>query len=347
MANPRACIVSVSGPQLTVDERAFLSSANPWGAILMGRSCVTPDQVKALVQEIWAALGRECLIFIDQEGGRVARLKPPAWPAFPPAGAYGELYAADPELGSEACWLGHRLLAHMLYDLGIKADCAPVLDVRQHGASDVVGDRSFGFEPDQVAKLASAARWGLIDGAVAPVIKHMPGHGRAIVDSHESLPKVSASVEALAADFAPFQALSDAPMAMTAHIAYEALDPHVPATHSLRVINDTVRGRIGFEGLLMSDDLGMNALGGSLGERAEKALAAGCDVALHCAGFKSDPGIILAEMQEIAEASAPMTETSLDRAQKAEALTRRPEAFDPDWGWARFRELMPAMGAAA
>ena len=347
MPHPRACIISVSGPDLQEEERAFLASADPWGVILMGRSCVAAAQVTGLVRDIWDALGRECLVFIDQEGGRVARLKPPEWPAFPAAAVYGALYEQDPDLGSEACWLGHRLMAHMLYGMGIRADCAPVLDVRQESASDVVGDRAFSGDHDVVSKLASAARWGFIDGAVAPVIKHMPGHGRAKVDSHEALPVVVASMDTLKKDFAPFQALSDAPMAMTAHISYDSLDPGTPATHSSRVINDTIRSRIGFEGLLMSDDLGMNALGGSLGERASKALEAGCDVALHCAGFKSDPAVILDEMRQIADVTGPMTDLAMTRAAKAEALTLRPEAFDPDRGWARFRELVPAMGAAA
>ncbi|MEO0467411.1 MAG: glycoside hydrolase family 3 N-terminal domain-containing protein [Pseudomonadota bacterium] len=347
MVQPLACILSVSGPVLTQDEAKFLGETDPWGVIMMGRSCDTPPQVRALVESIWSATGRETLIFIDQEGGRVARLRPPEWPAFPAAAAYGELYARDRERGAEACWLGHRLLSHMLYDLGIRADCAPVLDVRQPSASDVVGDRSFSSNADHVEKLSSAARWGLQDGAVAPVIKHVPGHGRAMVDSHKSLPVVSATLDELAVDFAPFQALRDAPMALTAHIAYDSLDPGTPATHSSRVINEVVRRRIGFEGLLMSDDLGMDALGDSLGERASKALAAGCDVALHCSGFVKDPGQILSEMREIANSCGPLSDVSAERAARVEAVTHRPEAFDAEWGWARFRELLPQLGAAA
>lgn len=343
----RACILSVSASELMPEEAALLRDQQPWGVILMGRSCISRSQVRDLVESIWAAIGRECLVFTDQEGGRVARLKAPEWPRFPAAAAYGRLYARHRSAGLEACRLGHRLMAHELAPLGIRADCAPVLEVPMQGAHEVIGDRAFGNAPDQVISLGRAAMEGLAAGGVAPVIKHMPGHGRAEVDSHERLPRVTVSESDLADDFAPFQALNDAPMAMTAHITYDSIDAGRPATLSKTLISSVIRGRIGFEGLLMSDDLGMQALGGSLAERARSALAAGCDIALHCAGFRTDASVILAEMREIAEASAELDGQALARAQRAEAAVEPPDDFDAEAGWARLRVLMPELEAGA
>src|SRR5215510_14083908 len=215
MTEPRACILSVSGATLTSGEAKLFADANPWGVILMGRSCHTPGQVKALVESIWSATGRPTLIFIDQEGGRVRRLRPPNWPDFPAPGKYGALYKRDPELGVEACWLHHRLIAAELEPMGIRADCAPVADLRHPGMHDIVGDRSFGETPEQVSALARAALDGLAAGGVAGVIKHMPGHGRAEVDSHDAMPVVRAGRDALEQDLSTFKTLHDAPMGMT------------------------------------------------------------------------------------------------------------------------------------
>ncbi|MFN3314542.1 MAG: glycoside hydrolase family 3 N-terminal domain-containing protein, partial [Hyphomonas sp.] len=220
----KACILSVAGPELSAAEAALFAAENPWGVILMGRSCVSRMQVRRLVADIWTATGRETLIFIDQEGGRVARLKAPEWPVFPRGADYAAIYAQDPEQGREAAWLGHRLIAAELASLSIHADCAPVVDLPVPGAHDVIGDRAFGTEPAQAADLARAALDGLMAGGVAGVIKHIPGHGRSVADSHLELPRVTAGQNELAADFDAFVRVADAPMAMTAHIAYEAYD---------------------------------------------------------------------------------------------------------------------------
>ncbi|MEL6473050.1 MAG: beta-N-acetylhexosaminidase [Pseudomonadota bacterium] len=343
----KACILSVSGPVLTPEEAALFADMRPWAVILMGRSCVSRDQVRRLIDDIWGAVERPCLIFIDQEGGRVARLKAPEWPAFPRGLDYGELYAVDPSLGLEASWLGHRLIAAELTEMNIHANCAPVVDLPVAGAHDVIGDRAFGTDPDVVAALARAALQGLADGGVAGVIKHMPGHGRAAVDSHKSLPTVTDGDNELAKDFAAFAPLVDAPMAMTAHIAYDAIDPGVAATVSKKLIEQVIRGRIGFDGLLMTDDLGMDALGGSLKSRGEAAIAAGCDVLLHCSGFKKEPTEILAEMCEVADAAPQLAERALERCVRAEKMSTQAKPFDAVEGWARLYDLMPDLEAAA
>ena len=340
MANPRACILSVSGTKLTEGERKLFSEANPWGVILMGRSCESKEQVRALTQDIWSVLGREALIFIDQEGGRVRRLKPPVWPDFPAAGKYAELWKKDREAAVDAVWLHHRLMAAELEPLGIRADCAPVVDLRHPGKHDIVGDRSFGDNPDQVAILASAALDGLEAGGVAGVIKHMPGHGRAEVDSHESMPIVRDSREELLADIAPFKSVNDAPMGMTAHLAFTAFDGERAATHSEVIIGTVIRGQIGFDGLLMTDDLGMKALGGTLAERASKGIIAGCDIALHCSGFLKDPNAILAEMSEVSGAVPELSGDALRRAKNAEKATLNKEPFDRDAGWDKLHKLL-------
>lgn len=335
-----ACILSVSGPHLLPEEAALMADVRPWGVILMGRSCVSKSQVSSLVSAIKAAAGHDVLVFIDQEGGRVARLKAPEWPLFPRGAEYGALYERDHGLGLEACFLGHRLIAHELAALGIHADCAPVLDIPQPGAHDVIGDRAFGASAGQVAALGRAAMSGLHAGGVASVIKHIPGHGRSMADSHLELPRVTASEDELAADFAPFRDLSDAPMAMTAHIAYEAIDPGVPATLSEKLITQTIRRRIGFDGLLMSDDLGMAALGGTLTSRAQSAVVAGCDMILHCSGFLKDPAAILEEMREVGEAAPELAGKALERADAAMAITRANDCFDAAQGRARLDALM-------
>ncbi|MEM6900169.1 MAG: glycoside hydrolase family 3 protein [Pseudomonadota bacterium] len=344
---PRACILSVSGPVLTDAEAALFAGVQPWGVILMGRSCVSRDQVRALIDDIWGALGRAALIFIDQEGGRVARLKAPEWPMFPSGATYGALFERAPERGLEAAWLGHRLIAHELASIGIHADCAPVLDLPIEGAHNIIGDRAFGSSVEAISTLGRAALRGLCDGGVAGVIKHMPGHGRAMVDSHEDLPRVKAGDNELATDFAVFESLNDAPMAMSAHIAYDAYDPEQPATLSQPVISEVIRGRIGFDGLLMTDDLGMKALGGRLETRANGAIAAGCDVVLHCSGFLSDPAAILDEMSEVGRAVPPLRGKSLERAQHAERFATMATPFDPDAGWKRMERLLANQEMAA
>lgn len=338
MTSPRACIVSVSGPDLTPDEAAFLREANPWGVILMGRSCLARTQVRALVDAVWAATGRPTLMFIDQEGGRVRRLRPPEWPAFPAADLYGRLHEADPQNAVEAAWLHHRLIAAELAPMGLHADCAPVLDLHFAGAHAVTGDRAFASDPQVVSQLARAALDGLAAGGVAGVVKHMPGHGRALVDSHHDTPKVEATAEELERfDLRPFRDLQDAPMGMTAHVVYTAFDAAAPATLSPAVIADVIRGRIGFQGLLMTDDLGMDALGGALSVRVQRAIAAGCDIALHCAGFVKDPAEILRQMQETAFAAPELAGPSLKRAEAAERAAMSPRPFDAEAGWAEFR----------
>ena len=336
-----ACITSVSGPVLLAEERAFLRDAQPWGVILMGRSCVDRAQVQALTADIKDALGREALIFIDQEGGRVARLKAPEWPRFPAAGVYGDLFDLRPEAAEEACYLGHRLMGRELSDLGIHADCAPCCDLRQVDTHDAIGDRAFGYSAEAIITLTEAALKGLSDAGVVGVVKHMPGQGRATMDTHYDLPAVGADAKTLMQDMSVFKALADqVPMGMTCHVIFEAFDPHLPTTISETVISETIRNRIGFDGLLMTDDLGMDALGGALADRGAKALAAGCDVLLHCSGFLKAPDAILKELEEVAEAAGSLSGPALERANAADRAVRAPTDFDPEQGWARFNELM-------
>jgi beta-N-acetylhexosaminidase len=328
----KAAIFGCAGPVLSADEAAFFRRAEPWGFILFGRNVVAPDQVRTLVRELRSSVGRaDAPVLIDQEGGRVARLGRPHWRRWPPARAYAELAARDPALGCEMAWLGARLIAHDLRELGISVDCAPVLDVPARGAHDVIGDRAYGDTAAMVALLGRAAAEGLLAGAVIPVIKHIPGHGRAMADSHEALPVVRASRGELeAVDFAPFAELADMPVAMTAHVVFAAIDGERPATLSARVIGEAVRGAIGFAGLLISDDLSMRALSGAMGERAAGALDAGCDVVLHCNG---DPG----EMSEVAAATGPLAGAAAARAGAALArVAPEPESFDQEASGRRF-----------
>ena len=347
MPQPRACILSVSGHTLTDGEKTLLAHANPWGIILMGRSCANPTQVTALISEIQQTTGRNTLIFIDQEGGRVRRLRPPEWPDFPAPGTYTPLYRADPDLGREAVWLHHRLMAAELAPMGLRADCAPCCDLLHVGHHQIVGDRAFGETPGEVGAMALAALNGLAEGGVAGVIKHIPGHGRAEVDSHETMPVVRASRTEIERDITPFTAVRHATMAMTAHLAYAALDDeHTPATHSPKIISEIIRGEIGFDGLLMTDDLGMKALGGTLASRATRALAAGCDVILHCAGLDAwskvqrDPEIVLREMNEIVDACPELSGDALRRAMAADTSVQTPKPFDRAEGRARLNELL-------
>ena len=281
-----ACILGCAGTTLSREETAFFRDVKPWGFILFARNVESPDQVRKLVDALRETVGRaDAPVLIDQEGGRVQRLKPPHWPLYPPGRAYGQIAGNDPLLKREITRLGARLIAHDLAGLGINVDCVPVLDVPDPQGHEIIGDRAYGQTPDEVAYLGRAAAEGLIAGGVLPVIKHIPGHGRAKADSHLELPVVEASLEELdARDFPPFRVLSDMPVAMTAHVIYSAIDPKRPATTSKKAIRKIIRGSLGFDGLVMSDDLSMKALSGDFAERAEQSLAAGCDVVLHCNG---------------------------------------------------------------
>ena len=320
-----AVIYGCEGPALTDWERGFFAEADPLGFILFARNCESPDQIRALVGEMRACVGRaEAPVLIDQEGGRVARLKPPAWRAAPPAAVFGELAKTDLARAEAAVRLNVRLLALELRALGIDVDCLPLLDLRLPEGHEVIGDRSFGSDPEIVIALGRAVCESFLDAGVMPIIKHIPGHGRAVVDSHKELPRVDTPRETLeATDFLPFRALADAPWGMTAHVVYEAIDPERPATTSPLVIGEIIRGSIGFDGLLLSDDLSMQALRGGLAERAGAALAAGCDVALHCNGER-------AEMEAVASAVRPLTaaaETRLAQAAAALGAAPAPEEF--------------------
>jgi beta-N-acetylhexosaminidase len=321
----RAFIAGCSGPELTADERAFFRDSRPWGFILFKRNIEAPEQVRALTEALRETVGvADAPILIDQEGGRVQRMGPPHWRRYPPGRAFGDAHPGDPLMQREMARLGARLIADDLLSVGINVDCLPVLDVPVPGAHDVIGDRAYAEEPAAVALLGRAAAEGLLAGGVLPVIKHMPGHGRARADSHEALPVVEASREELEGiDFEPFQVLADMPLAMTAHVVYTAIDPEHPATTSRTVMDEVIRGSIGFAGLVMSDDLSMKALSGSLRERAAAALAAGCDVALHCNGK-------LDEMQAVAEAAPVLSGKARERATNALVRIRhRPEPLDP------------------
>lgn len=316
----RAFVAGCTGPALTPEERAFFREADPFGFILFRRNIDHPDQVRALTASLRETVGRDAPILIDQEGGRVQRLGPPHWPRYPAGRAYGRLAEAS----RRAAFLGARLMAHDLRELGITVDCLPVLDVPTPGAHDVIGDRAYGEDPETVTELGGGAAEGLMAGGVLPVVKHIPGHGRAGADSHLALPRVEASLDALRSrDFVPFRALAHLPAAMTAHVVYEAIDPDRPGTVSRRVIREIVRGEIGFDGLLFTDDLSMKALSGDFRTRAEEAIAAGCDIALHCCGD-------LDEARGVAEGAPVLAGASLRRAEAALAvIARGAEAFDP------------------
>ncbi|MDJ0945228.1 MAG: beta-N-acetylhexosaminidase [Kiloniellales bacterium] len=298
----QAVIYGCEGPALTDWERGFFAAADPLGFVLFARNCVDPEQLRALVAALRATVGREdAPVLIDQEGGRVTRLKPPAWRAAPAAGVFDDLARRDLASACEAAEVNARLLALELRALGIDVDCLPLLDLRLPEGHGIIGDRALGSDPEQVIALGRAVCRGLSAAGVTPVIKHIPGHGRARVDSHEALPQVDAPLAVLRdSDFLPFKALAEAPWGMTAHIVYGAIDPERPATTSPKVIAEIIRGEIGFDGLLLSDDLSMKALSGGLGERARAALAAGCDVALHCNGER-------AEMEAVAAAVSPLS----------------------------------------
>jgi beta-N-acetylhexosaminidase len=328
----RACILGCQGLSLTREEIAFFRDVKPWGFILFSRNVESPDQVRKLVEALRETVGRaDAPVLIDQEGGRVQRLKAPHWPAYPAGRAYGRIAGDDPLLKREITRLGARLIAHDLASLGINVDCVPVLDVPDPQGHEVIGDRAYGDTPEEVAQLGRAAAEGLIAGGVLPVIKHIPGHGRAKADSHQELPVVEASYDELdGRDFAPFRALSDMPMAMTAHVIYSAIDKKRPATTSKKALRKVIRGAIGFDGLVMSDDLSMKALSGDFRERAEQSIAAGCDVVLHCNGE-------MAEAEPVVDGCGALKGRAQRRAEAALArLPRAPEPLDVEAARARF-----------
>jgi beta-N-acetylhexosaminidase len=335
MAEHRAFITGIEGTALSVAERAFLRAQRPWGFILFKRNVETRQQVTDLVRNLREATDdADAPVLIDQEGGRVQRLGPPEWPAYPPGAAYAALYRNDRTEGLAAARLGARLIAADLAALGITVDCLPLADVPVAGADAVIGDRAYGTAPEQVAAICRAVAEGLTEGGVLPVLKHIPGHGRATADSHKLLPVVETPHAELATtDFAAFRPLADLPMAMTAHVVFSAIDATNPATTSARMIDDVIRGEIGFQGLLMSDDLSMNALQGTLRERAQASIKAGCDMLLHCNGN-------LAEMEEVASASPLLAGEALLRAKRARAARHAPRAFDEAAARTQFATMM-------
>jgi beta-N-acetylhexosaminidase len=335
----RAFITGVSGTELGAAERAFIAEARPWGFILFKRNVETPEQVVSLVSELRDTAGRpEAPLLIDQEGGRVQRLGPPHWPVYPAGAVFGALYDVERVLGLNAARLSARLIAADLAALGITVDCLPLADVPVAGADAVIGNRAYGTEAGKVAAIARAVTDGLEQGGILPVLKHIPGHGRATADTHFKLPVVDTPRKELErTDFAAFQPLADLPMAMTAHVVFSALDPAQPATTSATMVDQVIRGVIGFQGLLMSDDVSMNALAGSLAERTRAIFAAGCDIVLHCNGK-------LDEMRDVARETPELSGKALERAWKALASRKAPKPFDRVAGRAELDALIDRAG---
>ncbi|MBU3887225.1 beta-N-acetylhexosaminidase [Methylosinus sporium] len=331
----RAFICGCAGLSLSQEEISFLREARPWGTILFKRNVASRAQLSALTADIRGALGTDAPILVDQEGGRVQRLGPPVWRAYPAAAAFERL-GLPPEETAALARLSARLIAHDLREVGIDVDCLPVLDTPVDGSHNIIGDRAYSRVPTEIARLGRAAAEGLLDGGVLPVIKHIPGHGRARADSHLELPVVEASrAELEAQDFIPFRADADLPLGMTAHVVYRAIDPDHPGTLSRAVIEEIIRGLIGFDGLLMTDDLSMKALSGGFRARAEGAIAAGCDVVLHCNGD-------LAEARAVAEGAGDLAGRALERARAAKAKIAAPKDFDPVDGARQFDTALAA-----
>src|SRR6202790_4812690 len=319
----RAFITGISGPELSGEEREFIRSERPWGFILFKRNIETPAQVILLIRELRDAVGvPEAPVLIDQEGGRGQRFGPPHWPVYPAGAVFGRLYDIDRKLGLTAAGLSARLIAADLIETGVTVDCLPLADVPVAGADAVIGNRAYGTEPAKVAAIARAVTEGLAQGGILPVLKHIPGHGRATADTHFRLPEVETSRKELErTDFAGFQPLADLPMAMTAHVVFSALDPVHPATTSATIIEQVIRGVIGFQGLLMRDDVPMNALSESIAGRTRAILAAGCDMVLHCNGK-------LDEMREVVRETPELSGKALQRAKRALASRGAPQPFD-------------------
>jgi beta-N-acetylhexosaminidase len=319
----RAFITGVSGTELSAAEREFMRAERPWGFILFKRNVETPAQVSSLVRQLRESIDDpKAPVLIDQEGGRVQRFGPPHWPIYPPGSVFGALYDIDHALGLSAARLSARLIAADLIESGVTVDCLPLADVPVAGADAVIGNRAYGTEPHKVAAIGRAVTDGLEQGGILPVLKHIPGHGRATADTHFRLPVVDTSrAELEKTDFAAFRPLADLPMAMTAHVVFSALDPAHPATTSATIIEQVIRGVIGFQGLLMSDDVSMNALAGSIAERTRAIVAAGCDMVLHCNGK-------LDEMREVAAETPELSGKALQRARLALAARKTPQPFD-------------------
>lgn len=330
-----AAIVGVAGLSLKEDERQLFAETRPLGFILFARNCDQPDQIRSLIAALRHSIDDSgCPILIDQEGGRVARLKPPIWPALCALRSIGALAKVDLAAAKEGAWLHARLIAADLEPLGITVNCAPVLDLGFAGQTEAIGDRTFSDDPSEVATLGKVMVQGYLDGGILPVIKHMPGHGRAVVDSHLGLPEVRADLDDLRAkDWLPFQACAEAPFGMTAHILFHALDARAPATQSRTIIEQVIRGEIGFEGALLSDDLSMEALGGSLNERVTLAIKAGCDLAVHCNGK-------FEEMSQVLAAAGPLQGKPLARVNQALGRRAAPEPFDAGRGRLRLDQLL-------
>jgi beta-N-acetylhexosaminidase len=337
-----AFITGVSGLTLTPEERDFMRAQQPWGFILFKRNIESAAQVSALVKELREIVDApDAPVLIDQEGGRVQRFGPPHWPVYPAGAVFGALYDIDRTLGLTAARLSARLIADDLIALGVTVDCLPLADVPIAGADAVIGNRAYGTEPGKVAAIARAVTEGLQQGGVLPVLKHIPGHGRAAADTHFRLPVVdSPRAELERTDFAAFQPLADLPMAMTAHVVFSALDPAQPATTSATIIEQVIRGSIGFQGLLMSDDVSMNALAGSIAERTRAIVSAGCDMVLHCNGN-------LDEMREVARETPVLSGKALERAKRALASRKPPQPFDRVAARAELDELVGRAGAGA
>ena len=337
----KAFIAGVAGTELSTEERSFFRSERPWGFILFKRNVETPTQIAALTGQLREALGEpEVPIFIDQEGGRVQRLGPPNWSSYPAGAVFGQLYDIAPAMGVTAARLSARLIADDLQRIGVTVDCLPLADVPAPGADAVIGDRAYGTEPGKVAAIARAVAEGLEQGGILPVVKHIPGHGRAAADTHFRLPVVDAPKKELeTTDFAAFRPLSDLPMAMTAHVVFSAYDPVQPATTSATIIEKVIRGLIGFQGLLMSDDVSMNALAGSIAERTRAIFAAGCDVVLHCNGK-------MTEMRDVAREAPELSGQALQRAKRALAVRKAAKPFDRAAARAELDALVKRLGAA-
>jgi beta-N-acetylhexosaminidase len=337
----KAFITGIAGITLTAAERGFIAAEQPWGFILFKRNVETPAQVISLVGELRKAVGRpEAPVLIDQEGGRVQRLAPPHWPVYPAGAVFGRLYDIDSALGLKAARLSARLIADDLGQLGITVDCLPLADVPVAGADAVIGDRAYGTDPAKVAAIARAVTEGLEEGGILPVLKHIPGHGRAMADTHFRLPTVDTDKNELErTDFAAFRPLSDLPMAMTAHVVFSAFDAAHPATTSATMIAQVIRGVIGFQGLLMSDDVSMNALAGSVAERTRAIVAAGCDMVLHCNGK-------LDEMREVAQNTPQLSGPAKVRADAALASRRAARPFDRTAARSELAALIAQAGTA-
>ncbi len=330
----RAFITGLAGLEISAAERAFLREAQPWGLIIFKRNVSTPRQLAALVQSFRDAVGWYAPVLVDQEGGRVSRLGPPHWPVYPPGARYGALYDREPAAGIAAARLGARLIAADLKAVGIDVDCLPLADVPVAGSNVVIGDRAYGSEPAKVAVLAAAVAEGLMAGGVLPVVKHLPGHGRATVDSHAKLPVVDTDRGTLeATDFAAFRPLNGLPLGMTAHVVFSAIDPATPATTSVTMVRQVIRGFVGFQGALMTDDISMGALSGSLAERSKAALAAGCDLVLHCNGN-------LAEMTQVVGAVPMLAGEAARRCDGALAARRAPDELDVEAARAIFDAMI-------